>query len=399
MKKFLSLVLALVLCLSLGVTAFATEFTGPVAGTTGNEESAQPSTAVAATGNLTFDLNLNYKDAEGNPISTGNGIIPIEEVGFECKPVEGGFPASIVTPPEIGVTSVQTNDENSTYKVTVDAGAEFTEPGKYNYTITQTPPDSESAGVEYDRTSIGIQIFVFYDKDGKLMKEATLKSEAGEGATTFKDEDFDNIVSLNDLAVTKKVEGKMGSRSQKFDIIVTLKSNKPVTTGFNTGMDIPAWDGKEHVADEDTMDTSINGAAAEKIASNPYINKWYKLDDGSGYIAKILVQVSDESGAHTLSNIPSNVTYSVKEHARHTNTEDANSNDPALGYEVKYDSNQTGDMKESSKKTTVKNTKDGDGIKPDTGVILEFVPYVIILTLAVVGLVIFFVKRRKENED
>lgn len=362
MKKFLSLVLALVLCLSLGATAFAVD-----------DPPAQEE--VAVTVGDTLEIPFGYvteQDGSKVPNSTPEFTPTFTVVQ------EGNTPDTVSILPEATF-----NSETKNVDVKIGGKDEnFPALGKYTFSVKQVQ-DTGYFGITADKDPVLFQVLVKQDPDGTKKMIVTITGEKGAKKASF----TDVFKGTADLTIDKNVVGDMASEDVAFKIAATL--------GKITGKlpcDITYTPTDEHAVTqtEETIKAAGTELSVDKV---------------------IEIYLKHETGAVTIKGLPIDMAYTVKEDAKHTNTEneagDANKAEDE-GYYVTYAGGETNtDGKNGSSKgiiakdttVTVTNTKKSSSLTPDTGVILEFAPYVIILTLAVVGLIIFFVKRRKENED
>ena len=96
----------------------------------------------------------------------------------------------------------------------------------------------------------------------------------------------------------------------------------------------------------------------------------------------------------TFNNIPAGVTYTVTEQAKHE-APDPNGSNPETGYTVTYEG-ETGTIAENvTAAAKVINTK---GTTVNTGVVLDSLPYVLLIAVAVVAVVLFTVRKRRNRE-
>lgn len=203
--------------------------------------------------------------------------------------------------------------------------------------------------------------------------------------------------------VMKHVRGPLASREQKFTVKVTLDSEKPVRS-----------------------DITYDGASTGIISKVGSGSGWTG-GDAQGYKAEVTLQIPN-GGVVTFSGVPAGVKYTVKEDASHIGklTQD-NLNDPAKGYTVSYygggkklenptkddapekgygaNLEATGILGFNTNNNIVisnskgLNTEDEDMVKPNTGISLDSLPYIIILCLVIAGAGMMLVKSRKRGEE
>ena len=200
----------------------------------------------------------------------------------------------------------------------------------------------------------------------------------------------------------KHVRGPLASRDKEFTVHVTLESKKPVRsdityndgqpgTIYKVGGTAPAWTG----------------------------------NDANGYTAEVTLQIKDGETIK-FTGVPAGVEYTVKEDGDHIGKlTESNINDPSKGYTVSYYGggkkldNPTaatpGDYGASLSATgmvgydtnnniVISNSKglnneDSDMVKPNTGISLDSLPYIIILCLVIAGAGMMLVKSRKRGEE
>ena len=210
-------------------------------------------------------------------------------------------------------------------------------------------------------------------------------------------------VAKKKLKVMKHVRGPLASRDQEFTVKVTLDSEKPVRS-----------------------DITYDGASTGIISKVGSGSGWTG-GDAQGYKAEVTLQIPN-GGVVTFSGVPAGVKYTVKEDASHIGklTQD-NLNNPAKGYTVSYygggkklenptkddaknknygaDLEATGILGYNTNNNIVisnskgLNTEDEDMVKPNTGISLDSLPYIIILCLVIAGAGMMLVKSRKRGEE
>lgn len=204
--------------------------------------------------------------------------------------------------------------------------------------------------------------------------------------------------------VMKHVRGPLASRDQKFTVKVTLNSDKPVRS-----------------------DITYTGGADGTIAKVDAQSSGWTGGDKNGYTAEVTLQIKN-GDVVKFSGVPAGVRYTVKEDNKHIGqlTED-NINNPEAGYTVSYygggekldnptkdnapekgygaNLEATGILGYNTNNNIVisnskgLNTEDEDMVKPNTGISLDSLPYIIILCLVIAGAGMMLVKSRKRGEE
>ena len=217
--------------------------------------------------------------------------------------------------------------------------------GIYTYTFTET--DGATAGVTYRSSAITLKVTVI-EQNGKVRVAAVHTEEAG----AAKSGTFDNTYSAGSLEVKKNVTGNMGDHEKEFTVKVTFTA--------------PTGDTVREAI------TYVDGTETKTIAANWADSKEVEI-----------TLKHDETV--TFTNIPYGVTYVVAENDYTTDGYDA----------AQYDNNKTGTIGAASVSTTITNNK---GASVDTGIVMDSMPYVLLLAVAFVGLFVFFSKKRMMRE-
>ena len=306
MKKIISLILALMLVLCMGVAAFAED--------TGDAETP----SVTGTEAKTFNFTKTYKTTAGNTPAT----YPVETLQFTVTADQGNPDSTMIT---IADHSVAGNPDQII--VTVPS---YTTVGKWNYTVSEVAGNTK--GVTYANTQFGVQVFVSYNEAGTALVAQTsfTTSDGNEG----KIDSIVNTYDLGNMSVEKIVSGNLASKTQKFDIDVTFTSDKPVRS-------------------------TITGAATINSSD------WTATESGYTYTTTVSLAGGETA---TFNNIPAGVTYTVVEQEKHTDA-DANGSDGSKGYTVSYEKENasiTADGTAAAKVTNTKGTVIDNGISTDS---------------------------------
>ena len=335
MKKFMSLLLALLLVASLVASAFADGYTDMSAVT----------------------LTVTYNETNEGSIS------PAETLAFtiartSVTDAAEGVTAENMPIPILGTVSYAEGDAGKdgamTKSLTITLPS-YSSVGIYTYTIKQTA--GTNAGVEYWSKDIRLVVTVIQDADTGLIRVAAVHTE-GTG-TGQKSDDITNTYSAGSLSVTKTVTGNMGDRDKYFAITVTLTGEQ----------------GK-------TYASSYTVSGGSKLVNGP--------DDSNSPTISIGTPATfylKHGETFTIENLPYGVTYTVAE-ADYTTEgyEEAEINFPDP--DKKIDS--------ASETVTITNNKQAT---VDTGIVLDSLPYVLLLVLSIGGAVLFLLKRRSSRES
>ena len=209
-----------------------------------------------------------------------------------------------------------------------------------------------------------MKVTVAYDDQTQTYYTAfvtmSLVDDNGDGQTDVKTGAFENTYSAGSLAVTKTVTGNMGDRSKYFAINVTL-----------TGEDDKNYPNQYTVFGGSKLTDGTTAETTASISVDGQSRTFY-LKHGETF---------------TIENLPYGVTYTVAE-ADYT-TE---------GYEeaeiIFPDQNKKIDT--ASETVGITNNKQAT---VDTGIVLDSLPYVLLLVLSIGGAVLFLLKRRSSRES
>lgn len=336
MKKFLSIMLALVLVLSMGTVAFA-----------------DGETVETYTDMQTVTLTKEYK------LTNGGTVSPAETFSFSELTCTGVTDAGVdVTEknapvPTIGSVSYSAGEAGSnTAKKTITITLpNYTAVGVYTYTFNETA--GNTAGVTYREDAIKLVVTVI-EQNGKTRVAAVHTEEDGQA----KSGSFDNTYSAGSLTVGKTVTGLLGDKQKEFTVKVTFTAPEGKTVNSNI--------------------TYMDGNEEKTIAATAWVN---------GVATAEITLKHDESV--TFNNIPYGVTYTVVEND-YTGENG--------GYDVAaYTYTDEGKIIDSNSDTvTITNSKGGT---VDAGVIVDSLPYVLMLAVVCAGLFVLVSKKRGAREN
>ena len=353
MKKLLSLALALIMVLTLTVAVAAEE--PPY----DNDESVTIGVSFDAT-NVSADTPLETF----HYTITAGAVIDGNADGNRTYVQESSLSNDAASVPMPTTT---------TYDVAMTPGAadgsftivlpEYRSVGIYYYTVTQT--EGNTAGVKYDTRKMIVKVTVIQQEENKVRVAFATASLADtnpdNGVTDVKTATFVNTYSAGSLAVKKLVTGNLGDRDKEFNVTVTFTA--PANEEVNSVI-------------------SYTDGTAKTIETSKWTEK-----NGSKQAEVTITLKHDETV--TFTNIPYGVTYIVTE-------EDYASE----GYEEEVivysdEANKKIDAATPNDTVTVTNTKNS---AVDTGIVLDSLPYVLLIAVAVVGVVVFTARKRSRRE-
>lgn len=335
MKKFLSMMLALVLVLSMSTIAFAAEGEPTWNGN------------YTATAETTFNEIVKTYTSENNVVV--NETLSFTSTAQTTNP-DGG--TANLTVADLKVSSLTPG----TLAVTIPS---LNMAGTYEWTIKETP--GNTAGVTYSTAEVHVIVLVEYDNTNHKLKIANttsyIKLKNGKKAKTF-----DNTFKSGSFTVAKDVEGNMANVNDEFEITVTLTSTKPIGTTVTL--------------------------AGTTVTPGQWDN------NGSSYTYTSTMNYSEIGGAKTFSDIPDGVTVSVVENTAADKmngyTFDNTNNNKGNNFSM-----NVADA-DNNKAVVVKNTK---GAEIATGITLDSMPYILMLAVVFMGLFVFFSKKRMMREN
>ena len=342
MKKLLSLALALIMVLSLSVAVFADT-------THQDDPSVSIGVSFAATnGNAgTPQETFNYTISKGAAIGAEGAMVYVEESSLADV-------AESVPLPKVTAYSVPlTPGREGSFTISLPI---YTSVGIYYYTVTQT--EGNTAGVKYDTRKMIVKVTVIQQEENKVrvaFATASLADKDGNPGTDVKIATFVNTYSAGSLSVKKLVTGNLGDRDKEFNVKVTFTA----PTDKEVESVISYTDGTAQ-----TIETS----------------KWTEKNGSNQAVVTITLKHNETV---TFTNIPYDVTYTVTE-ADYTSE----------GYDeedIVYSDDANKKIDSATDTVTITNNK---GTNVDTGVVLDSLPYVLLIAVAMVGVVAFTAKKR-----
>lgn len=337
MKKFLSIMLALVLVLSMGTVAFA------------------------ANVNQDASFSKTYKitnEGTSNPAETFTFKFTADRVENSTQGIATDQMPAIVDSTvtfDAGIATVAGLEK------TVDvalSNVKWPGVGVYYYTVKEVA--GHTAGVTYDDAIAYLKVTVAYDEGTDTYYTAfvtlNLADEDEDGKTDVKTGGFTNVYNAGNLAITKNVTGNMGDKNAYFAVKVTLTGEE----------------GKNY-----QNPYSVSGSTYERNPNS------IKIGEETTFYLK-----HDET--ITIANLPYGVTYNVVENDYTTN---ANGGYDAATYTYTDDSKT---INSASDTVTITNNK---GLSVDTGVIVDSLPYVLMLAVVCAGLFVLVSKKRGAREN
>lgn len=382
LKKFFAGVLAAAMMLTVGATAAFAE------GGNNDETMIKPvndQAMVTLTKNLTvesgtapnsmkFDFTIAPDDAnEAKHIEAGvvnNGVAP--SVTFTADTANG----------ESYSERNQAYSEEFSFDLIKLLGNKAKQVGKYAYKITEVEPNIP--GITKDNKVIHMVVSVVnqdaQNPDGTYGYYVAMYDN---DSTTKGAGVFNNTYKAQKLTVTKKVKGDLGDLNEKFDFEVTFKgttdaSYKGLVAGELTGVE--------------SVKETTSGKA---VAAGDF------LTYGTSYTVTM-----KHNGTMSFSNLPADVTYTVKEvgsnvsgtdvvKGQYTVTVAGQNGTNAVAFDAGKET-VSGTIAASA--VTVNFTNEHKG-SPDMGVVLDNAPYIAMLAIVAIGGVALMLNKRRRDEE
>lgn len=351
-KKLGAFVLAGAMLLGMGTTAFAAEET-----TTPN---------VNQNGQVPITKEFEMADGLNTPAATFK---------FTATSTTEGAPTATIA--DVSFTEGQAGTlKGEKYVLEGKTAISFTgtwpHAGEYVYTVAETQENMKN--VTYDTSSYKLRVYVINGTNGLEVEKITAQKITAQGASGKTNKIlFTNTYTKNDatLTIEKNTEGDYADKTRKFDFEITFT--------------------KSPMSDRTTFTGTIGAQSAEYIAGQ---TKTFKLADGEQLV---------------FHNLPVGTTYVVRELAAPDGYKPSVTVVENRTTTVNRTAAQEGDaldtLKEGGKKNlvgeyentvTFTNTHQG-GVVP-TGILMNNLPFILLVAVAIVAFVsLAVIKRRRTS--
>lgn len=254
--------------------------------------------------------------------------------------------------PAVTISSADFSKADEVKEISISINKAFPAVGIYTYSITEAVYDKSGddktenvAGVTA-ASNLVLRISVVQTETGIAIAGVSLRQDE------VKTDEIENLYESGALDITKTVSGNMADQTATWEFTVTFTSTNKVMSDISVTGDGTLKDGENAI-------TSISGDGWTSKEVKVYLVHGQTLE---------------------LDNIPAGVTYKVVE------TENAN-----------YTLTKNGDSGTIANKAKASATFLNEwNIEIDTGVALDFVPYVLIMALVLAGVALRIYRRRKE---
>lgn len=298
-----------------------------------------------------------------------SGTAPAESFGFTCtlKEYTDGFGETTDDFDDLTLPTVSISD--ATFADSAVSTTAYTSPANVNVTLNDCPlgyytyevkqTDNKTAGVTYNTTPISMVLTV-YRTTGTTKAYKVVFRDASSDDEIEKIDSITNTYQAGSLEISKAITGNMAVTSTMFDFTVTF--TPAAGTHFESVEDV-------QLANDDVRDYTYT--------SN---------NDGT---VTVTFQLSNLHTAN-FTNIPVGTTYTISEDAQGYTAS------VTVDGETTEGSTTSGSIAASNEKDVVGFTNDLES-PPATGIVLESVPYIVLLGAAVVGFGIMLTKKRSEG--
>lgn len=334
MKKLLSIGLAAMLAFGLATTSFAEE-----AGSDASEAGTGSSTTTTSTDGI-VTIQKVYKLENADTISPAETFTLVQDGPGTVKDDKDEAAPALGTITGATYKEGAATVSGTTGNITV-ALPEYTSVGVYEYTLKEDS-SAQTAGVDYYAKDIKLVVTVVNDDNGKLRIAAVHTESTGEA----KSNKFPNTYKAGELDVSKTVTGNLGDKNKYFEFKVTLTGE-----AGKTYRDSYAVTGGSNTANPSTI----------------------KIGEETTFLLKHGETIHIE-------NLPYGVTYTVTETA-------------VDGYTTEK-TGDTGEIKAAEQAAEFTNKKEGS---VDTGVVLNNMPYILVLAVLAAGVAVFIIRKRRED--
>ena len=386
MKKLLAILLALMLVM-VSVAALATDpiddggDTNTPAGDTGNGDNTGDTAGGTGTGSATNgqgDLSDYVDEAEVSIAAPATSYtipkaIKIRGSADASVPADAAFSFTVGN---VSTTAKKSNGESfgptelpvSITNATIAEGQTdaidltltlptYPVPGVFEYEITEN--SSNFAGMTYAE-GLKLKVTVIYNTTSKQLEVAGIAIRQTVDGDAIKTDEIENEYAAGNMTVKKTVAGNFGDRNKKFPITITFTADRNVgsisTYTYNGTEKTVAWNG--------------------------------------GKTATVEIELADGESVE-IKNLPEGVTYTVEEGVTDDNrlTDSKEKFDNPEAYKVAGEVEDVDLDVAGDNEVEITNTKD---IEPDTGIVLDSLPYVLLMVLAAAGFAMMNARKRED---
>jgi pilin isopeptide linkage protein len=247
------------------------------------------------------------------------------------------------------------------------SGLTFTKPGVYQYTVKENAPASDKEYLIYDRTEYTVYLYVGQENNQYVILSAISANSAG-AKTPIK---FTNNVKTGSLVVSKTVDGTMGDKDKAFNFTIIFNAHEALgTDAILTGTKTSASGASEEFAFEYNQEKGGYVPTKQLTLSN---GEYIRID---GLYRGMVYEVVEDTYSGYTCNVE--------------RTKDGTTSQSA-GTSVRG----TIGTGERSNLEAFTNTSEHT---TNTGLLLDYVPYLAALLIVIAGAVLALVSRKRRSE-
>ncbi len=271
----------------------------------------------------------------------------------------------------------------------------YEEIGDYWYTVSESVlddagDDHDVAGVTHDPNTYYLHVQVVLDpgNDNKIARLVTLHKPDPKDQSTYiaaKTNGVTNVYGNGSLIIKKIVNGTAADAEKPFDMVVTFSSKAPVSS--------------------DITYKFFNNTSGVQVDSDVVIKHAEWKHEGENYTLSKTVEITANKRV-AFYNLPFGVTYTVQEKNYESSYKVPIYNidsDPSMESEDTIEGAHLADWDDKYVKGTITDVEDTVSVinttdaTIDVGVIIDNLPYIVIM-LFVIGAIVVFVTTRRKKE-
>jgi hypothetical protein len=395
LHKILALALAvgIVVC-SLVTSAFA-EGDGSSSGSSGSGSGVTPETTTIT---RITELEASKTAKIGKNAAIPETTFTITMVPATETEINGAKVGTVAVKPglelandTVSLTFGATTEDTSTGEVT-KAGefnltsfknnAYFEKSGVYRYYVTETLPTTVPSYITYDTSKYEVDLYVYPDSEGtnKLSIQDIVTTKVGDSEKP-QTINFENTFAMAEIEISKTVEGYEYTENEEFDFYVKIPvGGDTIVLAQNQEISAEIWDATGKISD---VILKVNGTNdsdnVQRDGTNVKLKNGQKLKITAPVSMVYFVEEAD---------------YSNEGYVTTWNYEEAGTFRDGKNIEEKAVTDQrvvNGTTNTKTNKVEFTNKRE---LTVQSGIVLDVMPYAIVMAIAVAGAVLFIVKKR-----
>jgi pilin isopeptide linkage protein len=306
---------------------------------------------------------------------------------YKNKDVTGASEAKVV--PGISQNSVKGIKLDEEFDL---SGLTFTDEGVYRYKVSEVADEKSSDTINYDDTKFIVDLYVGWIPDGNTQKLGIEYAVSQTLSGTKKPIVFENKFMTSSIVIEKQIDGSMADPDQEFTFWIK----------------IPEGGDSIDLAEGATINASIYEAGAEPVPNNILVGGSMEEEDSTNdaYVAEKTAATGWRSftlkGGQSLiiTGIPAGMVYYLFE-------EDYQSEGYDTTHVIRQNVTTVDKSEIIDKGSNLGKQQTSEGVNyvgflntknstPGTGIVLDIMPYVVIVLVAAAG-ILLFISRKKRN--